>query len=199
MVRMRKLKTWIALLLGLCTAVAQGAGLDARWGLQWGQTVAEVRAKAVGWRLHEHGAGWERYLVQALPSSNPAFPTLLLLFRSGRLAEVSAFSVPYRNDGDGSLGRIAYSGAAMALAQHYGPAKPIFEVARPRERQPAAGFYACLKQEDCGMWMRYWDHPESFVHLELSSRLEPQTGWLVIRAVDPAQGSSAQAPGGTRP
>lgn len=178
-------KVWIALLLLLGVAAPRAAGLDARWGLQWGQSVAEVQAQALGWRLDGRDGDMERYISEALPLRHPAFPRQMLIFRGGRLVEVRAFSRTFQNDPEGRDGRIAHFGVGYLLRGHYGEPDPVLEIVRKTDQQPAEGFYACLKQEGCGMWMRYWDHAESLVVLELRPGTRPQTGWLLLRAVAP--------------
>lgn len=169
----------------LATAV-QAQGFDARWGLRWGQSPEEVRAQVNGWRELPPNGDMVLFAVASRHFRHPAFPMQVVVFRAKRLVEVRTVSKLFTDDPDGREGKLAHFGLGIPLQARYGKPTKVYEEMLSPDRQPADGFYACLKQEDCGLWARTWEHGEAYVVLELKAGNVPRSGWLVLRAMEPA-------------
>lgn len=176
-----------ALALGLLLAMAgaQAQGFDARWGLRWGQTPAEVQALVQGWQALPPDGELEQFAGRSRLFRHPGFVAQVMGFRQGRLVEVRSFSQLFAEDAQGREGKLAHFGVGLALQARYGEASQVHEVMLPAERHPAEGFYACLKDAGCGLWARSWKHAEAFVVLELKAGKAPGSGWLSLRALEP--------------
>lgn len=172
------------LLLSL-PGLAQAQGFDARWGLQWGQTAAEVRERVQGWQAMAPDGELQRMAVRSRLMQHPAFPFQVLGFRQGRLVEVRAFSTLMADDAEGRKGRAAHLALAQLLNARYGPPDAVHEHMLPRQSQPPEGFYGCLRLEGCAIWARSWRHAEAFVVLDVQSGKAPGSGWLLLRAMAP--------------
>lgn len=178
-----------ALLAGFMLLVGgagQAQGLDARWGLRWGQSPEEVRTQVSTWRELSASGDMARFIVTSSRVRHPAFPMQVLGFRQGRLVEVRSISKLFTDDPEGREGKLAHFGLGLPLRARYGQPSKIYEETLPPDRQPAEGFYACLQTDGCGLWARTWEHAEAYVVLELKPGQVPRSGWLVLHAMEPA-------------
>lgn len=183
------LRRWLrpaaALLLMLLLGSARAEGFDALWGLRWGQTPAEVQGLVQGWHALARDGDLDFYGVRSRLVRHPAFIVQIVGFRAGRLAEVRSFSQPFTADDEGRVGRAAHLMISRSLSERYGEAGGVHEQMLPLDRQPAGGFYACLREADCAVWARTWTHASAFVVLELRPAKAAGSGWLSLRALAP--------------
>jgi hypothetical protein len=170
----------------LLAGAAQAQGLDARWGLRWGQTPEEVRTQVKGWSELPPKGDMTLFIVASSHLRHPAFPKQVVGFRAGRLVEVRTVSKLFTEDPEGREGKLAHFGVGLPLQARYGKPSKVYEEMLPPDRQPTDGFYACLQADGCGLWARTWEHAEAYVVLELKPGNLPRSGWLVLRAMEPA-------------
>jgi len=169
----------------LLTGAAQAQGFDARWGLHWGQSPEEVRTQVKGWRALPPNEDMSLFIVTSTHFRHPAYPMQVVGFRAGRLVEVRTVSKLFTEDPEGREGKLAHFGQGLSLQARYGKPSKVYEEMLPPDRQPAEGFYACLRADGCGLWARTWEHADAYVVLELKPGNVPRSGWLVLRAMEP--------------
>lgn len=154
---------------------------DAPFGLSWGQSAEELRARGVNLSQTKRESDFTFFSATKVPIGiSIAEKYSIIIHDRHGLQKVAMHSENFNNDPSGSDGRKAYADYKEALAGKYGPpdsrySREVVGVKLYKERDE---FYECLKYTGCGMWSSLWSLANGgTIGLELKG-ISRGTGWL---------------------
>lgn len=165
--------------LGLGTGQAF-ADDDAPFGLRWGESVAEARAKGLEGPQSEDSASLTTIATQTLAGQPEATEMARLTFerRSG-LQRVLWVSKTFDKDAAGEKGMALYRQMKQNLSETYGDPKTSDEEIAPDASDQAKTFWNCLALDGCAVFVTVWRTPDTDVKMRLVGTPKGE-GWLEI-------------------
>jgi hypothetical protein len=186
---MNPLRTWaLALLLAAPVAPALADGV-ALYGLTWGLTPAQLQTQGVVLTDPQTLGHLTRYRSQALPgAANDGELYTLVFDDTTGLVKIQAFRlVPA--DPTGEQGRDLFDRVTDGFSAHYrtDPLHTAMILGRDINSgvpttPPPTGFYPCLADPQCGVWMQTYNAPNQVIAVLLAGTTQADTGLLTVAA-----------------
>ncbi|MFZ4650688.1 MAG: hypothetical protein ACOYLV_08250 [Rubrivivax sp.] len=169
-------------LLFACAAqVVLAQGNDAPFGLSWGLSAEDLRARGVNLAQTKRESEFTFFSATKVPTAiSIAEKYSIIVHDRHGLQKLAMHSENFNNDPSGADGKKIYAEYKAALASKYGPPDSSYsrEIVGLKLYKERDEFYECLKYTGCGMWSSLWSLPNGgTIGLELKG-INRGTGWL---------------------
>jgi hypothetical protein len=181
------MKKWIVVLVvALFPALAQGAdGVDnGILGLEFGQTVAQVKGAGVGLApTGESRFGAAQFRAENVPSPVSGFPDVLLMFFDDKLVKVLLVGDTVTDDAYGATLKARFDALRSTLKKKYTETKEMTRAGLKLYDQ-SSEFMSCLNYSGCGMWAVVFEGGGRDMVLEIRSTGRT-SGYLLLTVEGP--------------